>query len=199
VIRSGWTSALPRRLVLIAAVALVPVLAGCEAGSNAPTQGFHYPTDTAGTVVGHLSVLNVFVLGTSVGTFLSKGQNAALYLNLVNTGAGDRLVSVSAPGTATSVVLPSGGVPIGSQQQNLLLSGPHPVAYLKDLTRPLRNGTDITLVFNFLKQGPVRLQVPVMPRATHFTTYAPPPSPSASASPHAKSTASPTPTPSPTS
>lgn len=193
-IRSGRAIALPRRLVLIAAAALVPVLAGCEAGTNAPTQQFHYPTDTAGTVVGQLSVLNVFVLGTSVGTNLAKGQNAALFLNLVNLGSRpDRLVSVSAPGSASSVVLPAGGVPVRGQRDTLTLSGPHPVAYLKDLLRPLRNGSNITLVLNFLSQGPVRLKVPVMPRATHFTTYAPPPSPSPAASAHAKS-----PSPSPT-
>jgi copper(I)-binding protein len=193
--RSGWASALPRRLVLVAAAALVPVLAGCEAGTNAPTQEFHYPTDTAGTVVGHsLSVLNVFVLGTSLGTNLEKGQNAALYLNLVNTGPADRLVKITAPGSAASVVLPAGGILIGSQQSILTLSGPRPAAYLKDLKRPLLNGTDITIVLHFLKQGPVQLTVQVMPRATHFTTYGPPPSPSPSA--HAKS-ATPTPSASP--
>jgi copper(I)-binding protein len=188
VIRSGWVSTLPRRLVLIAAVALVPILAGCEAGYGAPTQQFHYPTDTAGTVVGKLSVLNVFVLGSSLGMNLAKGQNAALFLNLVNLGPADRLVSISAPGSAQSVVLPAGGVPISSQQSILTLSGPRPAAYLKDLTRPLRNGSQVTLVLNFLKQGPVRLTVPVMARATHFSTYAPP-SPSPSASAHTKALA----------
>jgi copper(I)-binding protein len=181
--RSGWTSALPRRLVLVAAAALVPVLAGCEAGTNAPTQAFHYPTDTAGKVVGqYLSVLNVFVLGTSLGTNLTKGQNAALFLNLVNTGPADRLVSITAPGSATSVTLPAGGIPIGTQESILTLSGPRPAAYLNHLTRTLRNGIDITIVLHFQKQGPVQLQVPVMARATHFTTYGPPPSPSPSTS-----------------
>jgi copper(I)-binding protein len=195
--RSGWASALPRRLVLIAAAALVPVLAGCEAGSNAPTQAFHYPTDTAGKLVGHdLSVLNVFVLGVSVGKHLDKGQNAALFLNLVNTGPADKLISITAPGSASSVSLPAGGVRIGSQRSVLTLSGPHPVAYLMDLTRPLRNGSEVTIVLHFLKQGPVDLVVPVMARATHFTTYRPPPSPSPSRSPHAKTAASPTPSPS---
>jgi hypothetical protein len=194
--RSGWASVLPRRLVLVAALALVPVLAGCEAGTDAPTQAFHYPTDTAGKVVGHyLSVLNVFVLGSSLGSSLAKGHNAALFLNLVNTGPADRLVSITAPASADSVTLPAGGVPIGSQQSVLTLSGPRPAAYLKDLTRTLRNGTDITIVLHFLKEGPVQLQVPVMPRATHFTTYGPPPSPSPSGS----GQVSPSPTPSPTS
>ena len=34
-IRSGWRSALSRRLVLAAAAVLIPVLAGCEAGNAA--------------------------------------------------------------------------------------------------------------------------------------------------------------------
>jgi copper(I)-binding protein len=197
VIRCGWAGALPRRLVLVAAAALIPVLAGCEAGNNAPTLEFHYPTDTAGTVVGNLSIRNVFVLGAVLGSSLHPGQNASVFLALVNNGAPDRLVSISAPGSASSVVLPAGGVPV-LYQRPAFLSGPTPAIYLKDLTRPLANGTDVTLVLNFAKLGPVSLEVPVMPRATHFATYAPPPSSAATAKPHGK-TASPSPSPSGTS
>jgi copper(I)-binding protein len=197
VIRSGWAGALPRRLVLVAAAALIPLLAGCEAGNNAPTLEFHYPTDTAGTAVGNLSIRNVFVLGAALGSSLRPGQNAGVFLSLINEGAPDRLVSISAPGSASSVVLPAGGVPVVDQRP-AFLSGPSPVIYLKDLTRTLNNGTDITLVLNFAKLGPVSLEVPVMPRATHFATYAPPPSPSATVKPHGKA-ASASPSPSATS
>ncbi len=192
-IRTGWAAALPR-LVPAAAAALVLLLAGCEAGNNAPTLDFHYPTDTGGTAVGGLSIRNVFVLGAALGSSVAKGQNASLFLNLVNEGSPDRLVSISAPGVAASVTLPAGGVSLPSQSENLSLSGPHPVAYLKDLTRPLQNGSDITIVLNFLKQGAVTLSIPVMPRAIHFSTYAPPPRPLPTAS--AKKTASPSPSPS---
>ncbi len=191
-IRTGWAAALPR-LVPAAAAALVLLLAGCEAGNNAPTLDFHYPTDTAGTAIGGLSIRNVFVLGATLGSTVAKGQNASLFLNLVNVGSPDRLVSISAPGSATSVTLPAGGVSLPTETQNLSLSGPHPVAYLKDLTRALQNGSDITIVLDFLKQGLVTLSVPVMPRAIHFATYAPPPSPTAS--PHATKTGSPSPSP----
>jgi copper(I)-binding protein len=193
VIRTGWAAALPR-LVPAAAAALVLLLAGCEAGDNAPTLQFHYPTDTAGTAIGGLSIRNVFVLGAPLGSAVAKGQNASLFLNLVNVGAADRLLSISAPGTAASVTLPAGGVALPSESEELSLSGPHAVAYLKDLTRPLQNGSDITIVLNFLKQGLVTLQIPVMPRAIHFATYAPPPRPLPTASPHGK-TASPSPSP----
>ncbi len=193
-IQSRLASALPRRLVVLAAAALVPLLAGCEAGTNAPTQDFHYPTDTAGTVVSRLSILNVFVLGAPLGSSLAKGQNASVFVNFVNLGPSDRLISISAPGVAKSVTLPAGGVPLPSGQPNFALSGPHAAAYLTDLTRTLISGSDITLVLDFQRLGPVTLHVPVMPKATHFTTYAPAPKPSHKAK-HGKS-ASPSPSPS---
>jgi hypothetical protein len=194
VIRSGRASALPRRLVVLAAAALLPVLAGCEAGTNAPSQDFHYPTDTAGTVVGKMSILNVFVLGAPLGSTLAKGQNASLFMNLVNLGPSDRLLSVTAPGVASSVTLPPGGVLVPSGKPNFSLSGPHALAYLTDLITTLRSGPDITLVLDFQKLGPITLHVPVMPKATHFTTYAP--APKASHSPKPGKSATPSPSPS---
>jgi copper(I)-binding protein len=193
VIRSGWRSALPRRLVLGAAAVLIPVLAGCEAGNNAPTLQFHPPTETAGTVVGDLSIRNVFVLGAPLGKSLHKGQDASLFLAIVNNGAPDRLLAISAPGTAASVSLPSGGVPV-LYQHPAFLGGPKPQLVLVDLTRPLSGGTTIRLKLTFQKAGLVTMVIPVFPRASHYVTYAPPqPSaitstpapPTPSASPHA--------------
>jgi copper(I)-binding protein len=172
VIRSGWRSALPRRLVLGVVAVLIPVLAGCEAGNDAPTVQFHYPTDTAGTVVGALSIRNVFVLGAPLGSTLHKGQAAGLFLAIVNDGSPDRLLSISAPGSATSVSLPSGGVPL-IYGHPAYLSGPKPQLVLTGLTRGLRSGTTIRLQLTFQKAGLVTLVVPVMPRAAHFATYAP--------------------------
>ena len=37
-----------RRPLLASAAALLPVLAGCEAGNQAPTLEFHVPTDEIG-------------------------------------------------------------------------------------------------------------------------------------------------------
>jgi copper(I)-binding protein len=197
VIRS-WGSALPRRLVLVAVAALIPVLAGCEAGNNAPTLDFHYPTDAAGTAVGDLSIRNVFVLGAPLGRDLVKGQSASLFLALVNTGAPDKLISITAPGTATSVTLP-GTIPIRIGHP-VFLTGPQPQAVLTDLLRPVGGGSTVRLVLTFQKAGPITLTVPVFARAAHYVTYAPPqpvitpsPTPTVTGSPNASSTPSPSP------
>jgi len=196
VIRSGWRSALSRWLVLGAAAVLIPALAGCEAGNNAPTLEFHYPTDAAGTVVGDISIRNVFVLGAPLGSKLHKGQAASLFLAIVNTGTPDRLEAISAPGSATSVSLPAGGVPVIAGHV-VLLSGPKPVAVLLGLTRDITSGSTIRLQLTFQKAGQVTLVVPVIARASHFQTYAPP-APSATAGvATATSTPSPHTTPSP--
>jgi copper(I)-binding protein len=172
VIGSGWRSALSRRLVLAAAVAVIPVLAGCEATNNAPTLAFHPPTDTAATDVGALSIRNVFVLGAPLGHNLARGQSASLFLAMVNSGSPDTLVSITAPGTAASVTLPASVHVVFGHPVNL--SGPQPQLVLTDLTRPLASGTTIKLVLTFQKAGTVTMLVPVMARATHYVTYAPP-------------------------
>jgi copper(I)-binding protein len=179
--RTGWGSALPRRLALVAVAALIPVLAGCEAGNNAPTLAFHYPTDAAGIAEGNLSIRNVFVLGGPLGKNLQKGQSASLFLSIINEGAADKLISITAPGTAASVSLPSGGVPV-ILNRPVFFSGPKPQLVLNDLTKSIRNGSDVRLILTFVKAGPITLVVPVVPRATPFATYAPPaPSPTPTA------------------
>jgi hypothetical protein len=194
VILSRWAGALPRRLLLVAAAALVPVLAGCEAGNNAPTLAFHYPTDAAGTVVsdGDLSIRNVFVLGAPLGRDLTPGQSASLFLALVNTGSPDKLLSITAPSTATLVMLPAGGIPVVAGHP-VYYGGPVPQVVIRGLTRTVTSGSSIRLVLMFEKAGPVTLLVPVMPRADQYATLQPPASPSATPGVGA----GPTPTPQP--
>jgi copper(I)-binding protein len=200
VIRSGWGSGPLRRLLLVSAAAVIPVLAGCEAGNNAPTLNFHYPTDAAGTVVGDLSIRNVFVLGAPLGSSLTPGQSASLFFAVVNTGSPDRLISITAPGTATTVTLPGGSIPLGTAR-TVLLTGPQAQAVLVNLTRTVTSGSVVKLVLDFQKEGTVTLQVPVFARAAHYTTYSPPPSPSPTPTPtrhaHRHGAGSATPTPSP--
>ncbi|HUZ50976.1 MAG TPA: hypothetical protein VMU94_00390 [Streptosporangiaceae bacterium] len=203
VIRSSRGGTMPRRILIAAAAALVPLVAGCEAGNNAPTLHWHQPTDGSTAAAGpNITISNVFVLGAPIGAALKPGQNAGLFMGLVNTGPSDRLLSVSAPGVATSVLLPSRGVPLLSQHP-VLLTGPQPTVLLQNLIRPLTGGSVIKIILTFAKAPSTTIYVPVMPRASYYTTLSPAPAPtSASPSPSAKGhggSGSASPSPSPTS
>lgn len=195
----------PRRLVVLAIAALIPVLAGCEAGNNAPTNEFHQPTEGAGTQVGEIAIRNVFVLGAPVTSQLNAGQSASLFFAVVNSGTPDRLLSLSAPGAAKSVTLPGGSVNLATNR-GVFLTGPAPQVILNGLTRPLSGSAYIHLVMTFQNAGSVTLLVPVIPRASYYATFLPPsPTPTAtrrkhaaSASPTPSGTATPSATPTPT-
>jgi copper(I)-binding protein len=191
-----------RGLAVAAVTVLVPAAAGCEAGTNAPTQQWHQPTPGASTVINQIAINNVFVLGAPPQTWLAPGKSAGLFLALANDGkSADRLVSISAPGSATSVLLPKGGIPLASRQ-SVLLQGPAPQILLQQLTRSLVGGQSVPVTLNFQNAGSVTLHVPVIPQASAYATFsAAPASPAASPSPastgkHHKANASPTPTPS---
>lgn len=181
---------LPRRLFAAAIAALIPALAGCEAGANAPTQEWHAPTNGAAMVVHGIDIRNVFVLGASPSSSLAAGQSAGLFLALYNNGSPDRLLSISAPGTARSVRLPGGTVSL-AQGKEILLSGPQPKVILTGLTRGLPGGSFISVVMNFQNAGRVTLSVPVLPQAQYYSTFSPAPSPTPKATPTGKATATP--------
>jgi copper(I)-binding protein len=185
----------------VAAVALVPVLAGCEAGSNAPVLHWHPPTNGASATIheggGEIAIRNAFILGAPVNATLPAGSSAGLFVGLVNTGPRDHLVSISAPSAATSVTLPKGGVAL-EQDQSALLTGPEPRLILTGLTRSLAGGTYIKVLLTFQKAGSVSLDVPVLPRSDSFATFSPAPTvsptPTASATGrHHGTSATPTP------
>jgi copper(I)-binding protein len=189
-----------RRLLVLAIAALIPVLAGCEAGNNAPTQQWHQPTDGTGTVHDNIAIRNVFVLGAPIGSTIKAGSSAGVFLALINDGSADKLVRISAPGTATSVTLPGGSVSLASQQA-VFLTGPAPKVVLEGLTRPLTGGSSVRLVLTFQNAASVSITVPVMPRAQYYSTFSPP-SPTPSPTPTTKSkhkgaTATPSVSPSP--
>jgi copper(I)-binding protein len=191
VIRSSLRPA-GRRLLVLAIAALIPALAGCEAGNNAPTQEWHQPTDGTGTVHNDIAIRNVFVLGAAIGSTIKVGGSAGVFLALINNGSADRLVKISAPGTAKSVTLPGGSVSLASQKA-VLLTGPAPKVILEGLIRPLTGGSTVRLVLTFQNASSVSMAVPVMPRAQYYSTFSPP-SPSPSATPKGKkSSASPSP------
>ena len=194
-----------RVLAMVVAAAVAPVIAGCEAGFNAPTQQWHQPAAGASAVVNNvLRINNVFVLGAAPAFSLPRGSSAGLFLAITNEGAApDRLIGVTAPGTAAVVQLPAGGVPLAGQQQ-VLLSGPAPRVILRRLTRSVNGGQHILVVLHFVRAGNVTMAVPVMPRAQWFSTFSPAPllvrpspSPTGTASPSPSGT-SPSPSPSAT-
>ena len=129
-----------RRACAVAAVALIPVLAGCEAGGDAPILNWHPPTSGASATIiaggGQIAIRNAFILGGVPNFTLPAGSSASMFVGLVNTGPRDRLIRVSAPGAATSVTLPTGGVLL-KRDSSALLTGPAPELVLSDLTQSL--------------------------------------------------------------
>jgi len=171
-----WT----RRLLIGALAILVPALAGCEAGLNAPTLQFHPASGGASVFVNNINIDNVFVLGPAPGSTLPAGSQAGLFLALQSAN-GDQLTSISAPGTASTVQLGNG--PITLNPNTLVdLGGPAPLVTLDGLTRPLNGGETVKLELQFAKAGQVTLMVPVEPAAYDYSTYSPAPTPTASAS-----------------
>jgi hypothetical protein len=195
VILSNRAAAPLRALAVAAAAALVPAIAGCEAGFNAPTQQWHQPSAGASAVVnGKIRINNVFVLGEPPAFSLPRGGSAGLFLAINNGGAADRLTGITAPGSAIAVQLPGGSVRLASQQ-TVFLTGPAPQVILRGLTRRLNGGQHILIVLHFLRAGSEVMQVPVMPRAQWFATYSPAPpvvrpSPSGTATPSPGATSS---------
>jgi copper(I)-binding protein len=174
-----WT----RRLLVGAIAMLVPALAGCEAGLNAPTLEFHPASYGVSTTVNGIVIDNLFVLGPPLNSVLPAGGQAGAFLSL-EAYSGDRLESVSAPGAADSVQLVNGPVTL-NQDSPVDLSGPAPQIVLNGLTSPLSGGETVTLQLNFANAGPVTLSVPVEPAAYEFATYSPPPTPTPAPSPTA--------------
>jgi copper(I)-binding protein len=205
-----------RRICAIAVAAAIPALAGCEAGLNAPVLQWHQPVNGVNKTLsavgsGFLGIRDLFVLGPVPGGSIPAGSSAGAFLGLVNTGPRDRLLSITAPGTATSVTLPGGSVVVPDGKL-VLLTGPVPSVVLHGLTHSLIGGTDVTMVLHFQNAGIVTLQVPVLAKANYYATYSPAPSPSptptgkhkhrggagSTASPSPTATPSPSATPTPT-
>ena len=169
-----WT----RRLLAAAIAILVPALAGCEAGYNAPTLEYHPASNGVSTTINGIELDNVFVLGPALNQTLPAGGQAGVFLAM-SSQTRDLLVSASAPGAANSVQLLNG--PVTLRPGELVnLSGPAPLIVLNGLTNPLSGGETISLVLTFASAGVVPLRVPVEPAAYEYTTYSPPPTPSAS-------------------
>ena len=142
-----WT----RRLLVGAIAMLVPALAGCEAGLNAPTLQYHSASSGTSTTINGIELDNVFVLGPALNQTLPAGGQAGVFLAM-SSQTRDLLVSASAPGAANSVQLLNG--PVTLRPGELVnLSGPAPLIVLNGLTNPLSGGETISLVLTFASAG----------------------------------------------
>lgn len=169
-------SKLRRRVVVGAVVGLSPLLlSACAVGSNAPMSKFHTTGDGAYATVSGMKVIDAFVLGPTSGAAVPAGGSASVFLSLFNaSGRADRLVSVTAPGTARSVQISGGSIAVPAQQA-VYLTGPKPRVVVRHLTRRLTSGGSITLDFSFQNAGSVTTNVPVLARTSFYSTYSPPP------------------------
>jgi copper(I)-binding protein len=172
-----------RKSLLAGAVALlvVPALAGCEAGLNAPTLEFHPASSGQYQVIDGITISNVFVLAAPSGASLPTGSRAGVFLGLYNNGStGDRLTSVTLPsGGAASVTITGGSVTVPANS-GVNLTGPKPQIVLNGLTAPLAGGQSIDLTLNFQNAGQAKLEVPVEPQSYYYSSLS---QPSAAATP----------------
>jgi copper(I)-binding protein len=200
VIRASFGKTAAGRLLIGAAAlaVLVPAIAGCEAGNDAPTLEFHAASSGTQTVLNGIKITNAFVLGAPSGSTTPAGESVSLFLSLYNgNSSGDTLVSATATGSASSVTLDGGSVTLPAYTA-VNLTGPQPSAVLTNLSKPLTAGGYIPVTLDFEHAGTVRLQVPVEPQSYYWATYSPPASPSATSpatSPASTATASPSPSP----
>jgi len=190
-----------RRMLFGALAVLAPALAGCEAGFNAPTLEYHQAAFGAYASKNGVSISNAFVLGPSPSGPEVAGGRAGVFLAITSQD-GDKLVSASAPGTASSVQILGGSVRVPAVAPPADLTGPVPRVVLNGLASPLQGGDLVKLNLTFAEAGTIAMTVPVQPKAYEYATFSPPATPSpaatkkkAKASPGA--TASPTATPSP--
>src|SRR4029077_2523513 len=154
---------------------LVPALAGCEAGLNAPTLEFHPAAFGAYADKNGISIANAFVLGPSLSGPAVAGGRAGVFLS-ITAEDGDRLTSASAPGTALAAKITGGSVNLPAQVP-VDLTGPVPRVVLVALANPLQGGETVTLKLPFAEAGTVPMAVQVEPQAYQYSTFSPPPTP----------------------
>jgi len=194
---SGKTAA--GRLLLGAGVLalLIPAIAGCEAGQDAPTLEFHPASAGLQAEFNGIKITNAFVLGAPTGSTVPSGSSASMFVSLYNSNDNsDTLLSATAPAAAGSISLSGGTVALPANSAPVNLTGPEPKVVLEDLTKPLRGGTTIPVTFNFQHAGQVTLQVPVEAQSYYWSTYSAPASApaggaAAGAAPHSTGTATP--------
>ena len=178
-----------RRMLFGALAVLAPALAGCEAGFNAPTLEYHPAAFGAYAMKNGISISNAFVLGPSPSGPEVAGGRAGLFLAITSQN-GDKLVSASAPGTASAVKILGGSVSVPAAAP-VTLTGPVPRVVLTGLANPLQGGELVKLNLTFAEAGTIAMTVPVQPKAYEYATFSPPPTPSPAATKKGKTKAKP--------
>lgn len=153
-----------------AVLALAGALAAC--GQRA-VPAAETPADGIDGGVGGIRVRNMFILGPKPDAVLPQGRDAPLYLTLAGGASADRLIGVSATGAAASASIIGRGIAVPAGRSVVI--GPSAVIVLPRLRQPLHGGDYIWVTLTFQKAGKVRLNTPVMPCDTYYTTYSPGP------------------------
>ena len=177
------------RMLFGALAVLAPALVGCEAGFNAPTLEYHPAAFGAYASKNGVSIANAFVLGPSPSGPEVAGGRAGVFL-AITAQNGDKLVSASAPGTASAVQIIGAPVRVPALAP-VTLTGPVPRVVLTGLANPLQGGELVTLNLTFAEAGTITMTVPVQPKAYEYATFSPPATPSPAAAKKRKAKASP--------
>lgn len=144
----------------LAAAVLAAALTGCGAGLDAQTYQTRNSADSTDTAVGNLALRDIALVPSEEGR-LEAGEDAEVTITVTNRDdEPDRLVSVTSPDAESVEVLQDGRegeleVPaLGSTGDQVQLR-------LVGLTRELRSGEYVTMVFRFERNGSVETLVPV--------------------------------------
>ena len=192
-----------RRACAAAAVALIPVLAGCEAGSNAPSCTGTRPRTGRPRRSRRARARSRYATRSSSAPRRTPPCRPAVppacSWDWSTRGRGTAWSASPRRAPPPRSPLPQGGVLL-EQNSSALLTGPQPEVILSGLTRSLPGGTYIRVLLTFQRAGTVVMTVPVIARANSFATFSPAPTasptPSVSATGkrhHGQASATPTP------
>ena len=184
-IRASFGKTAAGRLLLGAGALalLIPAIAGCEAGDDAPTLQFHAASSGAQTVVNGIRITNMFVLGAPSGSTLPArlvGQPVPVALQRRRQLA-TRWRASRRPARPRASPCPAGTVAAPGERR---ARQPDRAAADGRAQQPghaaARRVGYIPVTLQFQHAGPVTLQVPVEPQSYYWATYSPPASAPAS-------------------
>jgi hypothetical protein len=162
------------KLAVVASGALigVAVISGCSAGQIAQTAMQKPAVDGNQATVNNVALRNVHISARQTGDYLRPGATVDLALVAVNQSPDitDRLVGITTDiGKVTvtgDATLPAGGVLfVGqngqTQKSDKAVESGNTVKATIALTKPITNGPNYDVTFNFDKAGPISVPVPI--------------------------------------